>query len=349
MDKHYDNLDVLRGINIILVLIGHAISIFLFTEKLNFFNEPILVALNDVFHCFRMPLFFIISGLLIDKFIKKSYKKAIKTKVLRLLVPYCIWSFISVIGMELISRYTPLKLSLGLTFNDWLNCLFEPFWIYWFLYVLFFFFIGYYIIYKIIPLYAKKIFFIISLFLQILFNMDKIPDIWIFNTIGTYMLYFSLGTFILEYFGRFFLQKVSLLKLLCIIILLTVLGAMLMYYKYVLNIMLITKILDLIITFLGSYLVFCISQYIYYNIYFLKVYLKDFGVNSIIVYCIHMYIITMLIKISIYIFKVHNMYFLQISIYSMIAIYICYVIFSKWVKPTSKFRILFGEKPKMKF
>ena len=347
MIKHYDNLDVLRGINIILVLIGHAIAIFVGTEKLNFFSEPVLLGLNEIFHCFRMPLFFMISGLLIDKFTVKPCKKAIKTKILRLLVPYFIWSFIAVIGMEIVSRYTPLKLSLGLNFSDWLNCLVVPFWIYWFLYTLFFFFMGYYIIYKIFPLYAKKIFFIISLFLQIMYFLDKIPHIWIFDIISMYLLYFSLGTFILEYFSNFFLQKVSITKLLFTTILLIIISIFFMYSNYILNNIVLTKILRIIITFIGSYFVFCISQYIYYNIGFLRKYLKDFGVNSIIVYCIHMYIITGLIKISIFIFKIHTMYFFQIFIYSMIAIYICYIIFSKLVKPTSKFRILFGEKPKI--
>lgn len=349
MVKHYDNLDVLRGINIILVLVGHAIAIFVGTEKLTLSSAPVLVGLNEIFHCFRMPLFFMISGLLIDKFIVKPYKKAIKTKILRLLVPYFIWSFVAVVGMELVSRYTPLKLSLGLNFNDFFNCLVVPFWIYWFLYTLFFFFVGYYIIYKICPLYAKKLFFIISLFLQILYLLDKIPHIWILNTISMYLLYFSLGTFILEYFGEFFLQRITKKHLLFVTILLMILSISFMYSSHILDNIILSKILRIVVTFIGSYYIFCLSQYIYYNIEFLRKYLKDFGVNSIIVYCIHMYIITMLIKISIFVFKVHEMYFLQISIYSIIATYICYVIFSKWIKPTSKFRILFGEKPKIKF
>lgn len=164
-----------------------------------------------------------------------------------------------------------------------------------------------------------------------------------------YLLYFSLGTFILQYFGEFFLQKVTKKYLLFMTSLLIILSIFFMYSSHIFDNVILSKILRIMVTFVGSYYIFCISQYIYYNIELLRKYLKDFGVNSIIVYCIHMYIITMLIKISIFIFNVHEMYFLQISIYSIIAIYMCYVIFNKWVKPTSKFRILFGEKPKIKF
>ena len=80
MAKRSEEIDVLKGFLIILVVIGHA-------------RRGVV---HDVIFLFHMPVFFMISGMLIDrdKLLSKGY---IEKKVLRLMLSYATYLFLDMV------------------------------------------------------------------------------------------------------------------------------------------------------------------------------------------------------------------------------------------------------------
>ena len=83
--KYYPEIDISRGIGIILVVLGHAL-------KQTGVMNPVFEAMLSVIYSFHMPLFFVLSGFVavkILKFTSISERLAyIRDKAARLLVPY---------------------------------------------------------------------------------------------------------------------------------------------------------------------------------------------------------------------------------------------------------------------
>lgn len=102
--KRLEWVDYLRGIVIILVVYHHArIGIELSGVPMPEF----LVTANIVFYSFRIPLFFLVSGLFFSRTINKlSTKKFVTIKFENLLYPYLIWAFIQITAQILLSGYT---------------------------------------------------------------------------------------------------------------------------------------------------------------------------------------------------------------------------------------------------
>src|SRR5690349_1051101 len=86
--------DYLRGIAIVLVVYRHAL---LGIERSHVSVPQILHDANMVFYSFRMPLFFLLSGIFINHSIaKKTFGKLLEIKFDRLLYPYLIWCIIQI-------------------------------------------------------------------------------------------------------------------------------------------------------------------------------------------------------------------------------------------------------------
>src|ERR1700738_2093896 len=86
--------DYLRGLTILLVVYRHVL---VGLERSNLKIPEALVKANMIFYSFRMPLFFILSGIFINSSIaRRPLKKLIFIKFENLLYPYFIWSFIQV-------------------------------------------------------------------------------------------------------------------------------------------------------------------------------------------------------------------------------------------------------------
>src|SRR5437763_1326877 len=85
-------IDYLRGIAIILIVYRHVL---IGIQRGHIQVPQALVDANMIFYSFRMPLFFILSGIFISKSLaKKSLSQLIGSKFNLLLYPYLIWSFL---------------------------------------------------------------------------------------------------------------------------------------------------------------------------------------------------------------------------------------------------------------
>lgn len=112
--------DYLRGIAIILVVYRHSL---IGIQRGNITVPDALVTANMIFYSFRMPLFFILSGIFISGSIaRKPFKKLLYSKFELLLYPYLIWSTIQITLQILLSHYT----NSDRTIKDYTYILYQP-------------------------------------------------------------------------------------------------------------------------------------------------------------------------------------------------------------------------------
>src|SRR5580698_11291799 len=96
--------DYLRGIAIVLVVYRHVL---LGLQNSGMSIPPAYLNANIMFFSFRMPLFFILSGIFISgSLAKKSLKQLIGIKFENLLYPYLIWVFLQVTFQILLGANT---------------------------------------------------------------------------------------------------------------------------------------------------------------------------------------------------------------------------------------------------
>lgn len=125
--------DYARGIAIILVVNKHLI---MGLEGAKIALNPWVVEFNDVFFNFRMPVFFILSGIFIGKSISKhSVYHLVLNRLNTIMYPYLVWSFIQITLQIFLSKYTNAKK----TPADYFYILYKPHMIeqFWYLYALF--------------------------------------------------------------------------------------------------------------------------------------------------------------------------------------------------------------------
>lgn len=132
-NKRLNWIDFAKGLAIILVVYRH-IMIGLMRADLDVHQFYIIA--NEVVYTFRMPLFFILTGIFIWRSIgKRSNKQFILNKFKTLIYPYLIWCFIQVTIQIVLNKYTNSDRG----FTDYLYILYHPRAIdqFWFLYALF--------------------------------------------------------------------------------------------------------------------------------------------------------------------------------------------------------------------
>lgn len=116
----YKWIDYIKGIAILLVVYRHAL---IGIQRSHIVVPDYLIKANMIFYSFRMPLFFILSGLFISaSFQKKSLKELITTKFDMLLYPYFVWCFIQITIQIILSSYT----NSGRTLHDYLYIFYQP-------------------------------------------------------------------------------------------------------------------------------------------------------------------------------------------------------------------------------
>ncbi|MBN8674048.1 MAG: acyltransferase [Chitinophagales bacterium] len=112
--------DYLRGIAIVLVVYRHVL---IGIERTGRSIPVLLEQANMIFFSFRMPLFFILSGLFISSSIaKRTIKKLVAIKFENLLYPYLIWAFLQTTLQIVLSNYTNAERTL----EDYTYIFYQP-------------------------------------------------------------------------------------------------------------------------------------------------------------------------------------------------------------------------------
>lgn len=187
MKKYYEEISMLRGITILLVLLGHSIIFF----PINLLDYNWCSILYDYIYYFHMPMFFLISGFCYSK---KKFKDHFISKVKRILIPYFAFSM-----LDLIPRYLFPSLING---NQDILTLLKQILLnggkIWFLYALFIMFMIYPLIEKIIK---NKFSMIISIILLVVINSFNITDMFLINKIVKFLPYFILGNYLKQIYS----------------------------------------------------------------------------------------------------------------------------------------------------
>lgn len=179
--EHYNEMDLLKGIGIIAVYLGHSFNL----PNLPW-NDFLTYTYRTVYS-FHLPLFFLVSGFLSNTSKEIDFTKFYKNKLKRLFIPYLFINFIDFIPRTLFLRFVNSE------FEGMREVLFYGTKISWFVYTLF-------ILFLIFPILEKYIFmrdkyYIFGIVLLIL-NTFKIGTDIKFLSIGTiiyYLIYFYIG------------------------------------------------------------------------------------------------------------------------------------------------------------
>ena len=215
--EHYNEIDVLKGLGIIAVYLGHSFNL----SGLNF-NE-VMIYIYKSMYSFHLPMFFLISGFLSNTGKEINLKKFYINKIKRLWIPYLFINFID---------YFPRTLFPSLVnseFEGIRDVIFYGTKISWFIYTLF-------ILFMIFPILEKYIFskdkYYISGIVILLLNIFKIgTDIKIFalGSVIYHLIYFYIGYIIKDIYKNKILNGKIVDKKVFILIFILYLG---FSYKY---------------------------------------------------------------------------------------------------------------------
>lgn len=123
--------DYAKGIGIFLVVLGHTIRGLVNSEIID--PSTTVSAIDRWIYAFHMPLFFLISGLFIDRSTSKPFPDFLLKKLKAIVYPYILWSLVQSIFQAMMSSYTNSQISL---LEIW-KIIYNPVMQFWFLYALF--------------------------------------------------------------------------------------------------------------------------------------------------------------------------------------------------------------------
>ena len=327
--KRYKFVDIMKGIAILLVVLGHILGAFYSNRKLVLPLDYRLLYIT--IYSFHMPVFFIIGGLFADRWIERGFKTAVAEKIRRLAVPYFFFGFLMAIVKEFGGKYAN---TLG-GLKAYMNSLIVPFNLFWFIYILFFFFISYYIFLHCgIGHNAKLCFWVLSVIL--FFAHPFLPKIWIFRTFSRFLVFFSSGTYmlhILENYKGAFDKKGS------VIIFMFVIALVGYDYFYILKKYQYVNILFGITGFLGFFSIYIASKLIEKKANYSSLIL--WGKQSMQVYCLHPFIIGFLRILLNKYMKIEYLYPISFVL-ALLTIVICHLLIKK-VDTENRFcKFIFG-------
>lgn len=155
-------IDVLKGIAVLAVLLGHAIQRGLVVD----YYDNIMF---KVIYSFHMPLFMLLSGYSLYKYTKKYDRKFLIKRFLRLIIPTIVWSYLIYLIRNLefvgIKEFIPFPNSIG----EYTKTLFWHLdFIIWFLYIVFLCTIIIFIQRKVIDERYKKISIVTTILITII-------------------------------------------------------------------------------------------------------------------------------------------------------------------------------------
>lgn len=185
MTKRISWVDYAKGIGILLVVLGHVIDGLNPASHANTNSSVILMKTYDLIYGFHMPLFFLLSGLFVERSLQKD--GFFKQKLLTIVIPYFIWSLFQGVTNVLLSGLTNSK-------PDWSVVFLIPIFPYaqfWFLYALFICFAIYFLMRKTLKIKLEHI-LIISL---LMYACTPFVGDW-FGRITEYFVYLVMGSLI---------------------------------------------------------------------------------------------------------------------------------------------------------
>lgn len=125
-EKRWLWVDYDKGISIMLVGYGHALAT-LQGHGLDLSNYPFFNYIGTFFYGFRMPLFFIVSGLLVGRSLnKKGLGNYIGDRTNNILYPLLIWGFIEISLQIIAVRFTHLNIDQGIGPAKYLKLITDP-------------------------------------------------------------------------------------------------------------------------------------------------------------------------------------------------------------------------------
>lgn len=262
-------IDYAKGIGIILVVFGHVIKGLITPDLIN--EQFYYYSVNFVYS-FHMPLFFILSGyFFLSSYSKRTVLQFVKIKLKTIIYPFVVWSLLQTTIEILLSNYTNNQISI----ESLVSCLFIPRSQFWFLYALFFINLLNIAFFKIS--YSYGVF--IAIIIWILYQSLQI-DIKPFDKTFLNLFYFSFGILLFKYYSFFknIIQSKSFFLINMIIFSFSIYG----YFNFPID-----KWFNLIFPQLsGSFVVFFISSYLSDKSKFS--FLEYLGINSLIIYLVHL-------------------------------------------------------------
>ena len=206
-DSRLKWVDYAKGIAIILVVYRHLL---IGINRSGLAAHEILMQANEVVYTFRMPLFFILSGIFIRKGIqKRSVAKFINSKFETIIYPYLIWATLQVTIQILLTGY----INADRTWVDYTYIFTRPRSIdqFWFLYALFNTAMLYLLSFKLLK-GNRYMLLAVGVALQGLFMvLSHIP---VLNDVLQYFFYMAVGDFCAGYLlDKQHYKKLSSLRL----------------------------------------------------------------------------------------------------------------------------------------
>lgn len=321
MKERYKELDLMKGIGILLVYLGHSFNL----NSLEW--NRIFEYLYRTIYSFHMPLFFFISGLLSNTNKEINLEKFYKGKLKRLLVPYL---FINL--ADFIPRFLFPQL-VNSEFSGVKEVLFYGTKISWFVYTLFIIFMSFPFFYKYIFKQDKYyLFFIVLIYLNYFKIFDKI-EIFSLNAVIIFYAYFYLGYIIKPIYSEEIKPKVKSEK---IILLILNIAFLLLAYRYFEK----NYITRIIFAILGILFVLNIALKIRENNTFYKFF--DFlGINSLTFYLIEGFITVVYRVILLRIISIEKSYLL-VSTFFILRVLTAYIIVKFIIVKSSILSFLLG-------
>lgn len=267
MKERYRELDLMKGMAIILVFLFHSLQV----GKYSFIglnNLTKIIFINA--HYFMMPLFFIISGFLSNSGKEYSLKKYYIGKLKRLGIPYLFINLVDFIPRTLFPNLVNSK------FGGIKEVLFYGTKITWFLYTLFIIFLIFPFIEKFIIKKDKYyVFGIFILFINYLGFTEKI-ELFAINTVVYYFIYFYLGYIIRPFYKENIYNGIFTLNKFFVILSVIFLG---LFYKF----LLVNFFIKVSFVLMSILFYLNITKRIKENSKIYKL-LKFFGINSLTFY-----------------------------------------------------------------
>ena len=191
--KYYDELTVLKGIAIILVILGHSFS---FTGFNIIDNNIVNKYIYTSIYSFHMPLFFMIAGFLTNNYKDNLNKKFYVSKIKRLLIPYIFINIVDAIPRHLFNSLVNNKS------NSIERIIFYSGVATWFVYTLFLLFLIFPIIEKYIIKKDKYYLFGLGLFLLNIFEIGSNIKIFTVDRLVYMSFYFYIGYLLKSYYEK---------------------------------------------------------------------------------------------------------------------------------------------------